>query len=184
MLKKSREDIILYQGQLDFDSIGDLIQSLKDKMRKRDVRFNIYKRILTIIIESLENIIRYRENLDQKNSIILSYPPEFQIYADDNQFIIESSNAILSDDIESLDKKLSQLNELDKIGIRELYKATITDGKFSEKGGAGLGMIEMAKIADDKLDYSFSKIDNNYSYFILRLMVNQEENKNRNNQSD
>ncbi len=178
MLKNTSGDTILsYHGLLDFDNIGDLIQSLKDEMRKRNVRFNTYKKILSIMIESLENIIRYNEILEKDQTIFADYPPEFRIYAEGNRFFIESGNAILNLDIDKLNQKLSKLNELDKFGIKELYKETITDGKFSEKGGAGLGIIEMAKIADGKLDFSFSEINNDCSFFTLRLAVNLEGNK-------
>ena len=129
------------------------------------------------MIESLENIIRYNEILKKDQNIFTDHPPEFRIFAEGNQFFIESGNAILNIDIDKLNQKLSKLNELDKLGIRELYKETITDGKFSEKGGAGLGIIEMAKIADDKLDFSFSEINDNCSFFTLKLAVNLEENK-------
>ncbi|MGD2035033.1 MAG: SiaB family protein kinase [Bacteroidales bacterium] len=176
-MKKPEDTILSYQGLLDFDSIGDLIQTLKDEMRTRNVRFNTYKKVLTIMIESLENIIRYNDNLDRKSTLYRDYPPEFRIYARGNQFLIESANAILNRDIKSLNKKLSELNALDKSGIKKLYKKTITDGKFSEKGGAGLGIIEMAKIADDKLEFSFSDIDGKYSFFNLKLAVNQVENR-------
>ena len=129
------------------------------------------------MIESLENIIRYNEILNQDQSLFTDHPPEFRIYVEGNQFFIESGNAILNQDIEKLDQKLSKLNELDKFGIKELYKETITDGKFSEKGGAGLGIIEMAKIADGKLDFSFAKISDTCSFFTLRLAVNLGEDK-------
>ena len=178
MLKNTSGDIILsYHGLLDFDNIGDLIQSLKDEMRKRNVRFNTYKKVLSIMIESLENIIRYNEILKQEQSIFTDYPPEFQIYFEENQFFIESGNAILNIDIDKLNLKLSKLNGLDKSEIKELYKETITDGKFSEKGGAGLGIIEMAKIADGKLGFSFSEINDNCSFFTLKVAVNLEGNK-------
>ncbi len=178
MLKNTSGDIILsYQGLLEFDNIGELIQSLKDKMRKRNVRFNTYKKILTIMIESLENIIRYCQNLDHQGSILATHPPEFRIYAEENQYFIESANAILHQDVSRLKQKLSQLNQLNKSQIKKLYKQTITDGKFSERGGAGLGIIEMAKIADGKLDFSFTDLDPNYFCFTLMLAVNQVEKK-------
>jgi hypothetical protein len=174
MTKPSHKDLILYyKGQLNFDNINELIHSLKEKIIVRNVSFVVYKKILMLMIESLENIIRYRENFDGDSHIILNYPPEFQVYFSLNKYIIESSNAVLKKDIPSLEEKLSILNNLDRGSIRELYKETITDGKFSDKGGAGLGIIEMAKISDEKLIYSFSKIDEKFSYFLLKLTVNE-----------
>jgi len=56
--------------------------------------------------------------------------------------------------------------------IKELYKATLPM-ENSLKKGCRIGIIEMAKIADDRIDGYFSAIDKEYSYFILRLVIRQ-----------
>jgi hypothetical protein len=174
MLKKSRNDTVLYfKGQLDYDVIGDLIHNLKSKMKARSVRFGLYKKILTLMIELLENIIRYDEIYIDNEYILKNFPPEFQIYYIDGHYVIESANAIHKNDADTLVTRIEELNKLDKKGIKELYKETITNGKFSAKGGAGLGMIEMAKIADQKFEYSFSEVDSDYEYFLLRLAISE-----------
>lgn len=124
-----------------------------------------------MMIELLENIIRYDENFMNDEFILQHYPPEFQIYFEKGFYIIESANAILKDDADGLVARIENLNKLDKTGIKTLYKETITNGKFSAKGGAGLGMIEMAKIADRKFEYSFSEVNSSYMYFLLRLAI-------------
>jgi len=43
--------------------------------------------------------------------------------------------------------------------------------EFSSKGGAGLGLIEMAKKTGNKLDYDFIPFDVKYSYFVLSKTV-------------
>ena len=47
----------------------------------------------------------------------------------------------------------------------------LSTSEFSNKGGAGLGLIEMAKKTGNKLDYDFVPLDNDYSYFILSKTV-------------
>ena len=159
MLDSSQKDIVLYfKGTLDYDAIGELIVSLKDKMRYRRVRFGLYKKILTLMIESLENIIRYRTHFGKRGKALDLYPPEFLISLDDDFVFIESMNAVFDTDIGPLDERLSLLNNLDSDKLRELYKETITNGRFSERGGAGLGIIEMAKIADEKIGFSFKPV--------------------------
>jgi hypothetical protein len=178
MLDLSNRDIILhFQGHLDYDIIGELIGSLKERMRKRKVRFGLYKKILTVMIESLENIIRYRGNLGIQGVVLDKYPPEFVISSNNERVYIESINALFNPDIELLQQKLSQLNELDPKELKELYKQTITNGKFSDKGGAGLGIIEMAKIADEKIIFRFEKIDEKLSYFYLCLVTKKRTSK-------
>jgi hypothetical protein len=176
-MSSQSEVIIHFKGQLQFDNIGELIHALKDKMRIRKISYAVYKKILILMIELLENIIRYRENFDSNSKILENYPPEFEITFKQDIYYITSSNPILKLDMVMLDKRLVELNSLDKESIRNLYKATITDGKFSEKGGAGLGIIEMAKMSDEKLTYSFTEIDKDFFYYKLQLVVKDLENK-------
>jgi hypothetical protein len=165
-------DIILqFKGHLEFDSISDLIHILKEKMKERHVNYVTYKKILMLMIESLENILRYSKHIDINSSILLNYPPEFFVYIEKDYFVIESSNIILNTDIPGLLKRLEHINKLSKNKIKDLYKTTITNGKFSDKGGAGLGIIEMAKIADEKLNFKFESIDESFSLFTLRLFL-------------
>jgi hypothetical protein len=170
-----REIIIHFKGQLHFDIIGELIHVLKDKMRTRKISYAVYKKVLMLMIELLENIIRYHENYEGNTFILQNYPPEFLISHSGNTYFIESSNAIFKSDRKLLEKRLSELNNLDKEKIRDLYKATITNGKFSEKGGAGLGIIEMAKMSDEKLAYSFTDVNDEFVYYVLKLIVKDSE---------
>ena len=47
--------------------------------------------------------------------------------------------------VESLKDKITQVNSLDKDGLKSLYKDVIKGGELSSKGGAGLGFIDMAR---------------------------------------
>jgi hypothetical protein len=172
MPDKPKSDIILYhKGKLDYDVIGELIHELKHNMKVRNVRFGLYKKLLTLMIEMLENVIRYRENFIGNLDVINEYPPEFQIVYKAHHYIIEASNAIRKEDVIRLENKIVELNNMDKKEIKDLYKSTITNGQFSEKGGAGLGMIEMAKLVDRKIEFEFKEIDNTFSFFLLRLSI-------------
>jgi hypothetical protein len=50
----------------------------------------------------------------------------------------------------------------------------LSNSEFSSKGGAGLGLIEMAKKTGNKLDYDFLQFDSEHSYFILSKTVDSE----------
>jgi hypothetical protein len=60
---------------------------------------------------------------------------------------------------------------LDIAEIKNLYKQILNTSEFSEKGGAGLGLIEMAVKTGNKLDFDFVPVDSDFSYFILSKTV-------------
>ena len=48
----------------------------------------------------------------------------------------------------------------------------MNNGKFTAKGGAGLGFIEMAKTTGNKLEYTFDKLTKDYSLYTFRVSMN------------
>ena len=172
MPENSQKDIILhFKGYLDYDIIGELIGSLRDKMKLNKARYGLYKKLLTLLIEALENIVRYNIEVSSGNDIFNTNPPELLIVLDDGYYVLETRNLLLNKDIPPIKEKLTSLNKMSKLKIKELYKATITDGKFSERGGAGLGFIEMAKTIDKKIKYSFTEVEDEISMFSLELSI-------------
>lgn len=162
--------ILEHIGPVEFDTIGDLISLLKQRVSKLGIRQNVYKRLLSVMIESLENIYRYRDNYYQKEEVLKKFPPRFIINLSDEGFIISSSNPVLKEHIAGLEVRLKELTGLSRYELKELYKKIISNGKFSEKGGAGLGIIEMAK-SSDAVSYSFDPIDNEFVLYKLQLYL-------------
>lgn len=168
----SHEKVFLeYQGPILYDTIGDLISLLKENMFEAKVKQAIYKKVLMIMIEALENIFKYHEFFDKESDLLKQYPPTITIKHFDHHFVISCSNPIQKVDVPLLEERLKQINALDKAGIKEIYKQIITNGEFSEKGGAGLGIIEMAKISDDKLAYSFTSVNEEFDIYKIELKI-------------
>ncbi len=68
-----------------------------------------------------------------------------------------------------LKERIDFVNTKTSDELKILYRQTITDGKFTPKGGAGLGIIEMAKISGHPLDYEFEPINGNFSRYTLTI---------------
>jgi hypothetical protein len=64
------------------------------------------------------------------------------------------------------------VNDKDRDELKKLYVQTITNGKFSAKGGAGLGFIEMAKTSGNNLEFSFESIDETFSLYTFSVTFN------------
>jgi len=71
--------------------------------------------------------------------------------------------------------KLEKINSLDKEGLKELYKAIIKNTTISEKGGAGLGFVDMARKSGTKLEYEFPEMSTDYAFFCLKVNVSREK---------
>lgn len=172
-MTKSEEELFLYyKGPVLYDTIGYLICELKEKMFAIHTKQAIYKKVLMVMIEALENVFKYHEFFEKEKKLIADFPPEISILRKRNNFTITCSNPVLKKDVPDLKERLDHINTLDRNGVKDEYKKTITNGQFTDKGGAGLGLIEMAKISDDTLNYTFTSINEFYDYYRLTLIVN------------
>ncbi len=134
----------------------------------------IKKRVFTILVEGLQNVTRHQE-IDGKEAS----PNQSGIFIIQNQnerYYITTGNPILKANIPKLTRQLEKINSLSPDDLKKFYKEVLNDNVISDKGGAGLGLIEMARKSGNKLDFDFSDINDNYSYFYMGTKVFTDDN--------
>lgn len=165
------EIILEYKGHLTFSTIGRLLILLKHKMVQKNIKVGVYKRILSIMIEALENIYKNSDAYQDNANIQKNFVPEFFLTKNNLSYQITVSNPVKNSSVPGLKSKLEMVNSKSPDELRILYRQTISNGQFSEKGGAGLGLIEMAKISGNPLEFSFKPINKEFSYYTLKVIL-------------
>jgi hypothetical protein len=88
-------------------------------------------------------------------------------------YSIITGNYILTKNVDGFKAKLDKINNMDKEQLKDYYKEVLSEGGFSDKGGGGLGMIDIARKSGQKLDYTFTQVDDKYSFFNLNIKITQ-----------
>ena len=166
------EIILDFKGHLTFSTIGRLLTLLKHKMVEKGIKIGFYKRILSVMIEALENIYKYSDHYNHDPHILKNYIPTFSLERINQVYFIKTTNPIKNEDIPKLKEKLELINSKSTEELALLYRQTIMNGKFTDKGGAGLGLIEMAKITQNPIEFRFESINNEFSLYYLTLTFN------------
>jgi len=164
--------ILSYKGNLNFKKFSQLISELSERKEEYQLDVLIYKKLITLVIEVLENLMKYSDNYLDFTTENPEFQPEFSVARNGEYYLLQAENPIRSDDIHSVKAKIDKINRMDDKELREFYRETIINGKFSEKGGAGLGFIEMAKITRLPLSYNFEQITGRYYSFKLKIRLN------------
>lgn len=150
------------------DSILTLTESNLDKVGESS---KIKKRVFTIMVEGLQNITRHQEVDDTET---LSNEEGLFLMQDKNdRYYITTGNPIYKKSIGRLTEQINKINSLDATELKQYYKDVLNDNIISDKGGAGLGLIEMARKSGNKLVYDFVDLSENYSYFYLNTEISQ-----------
>lgn len=164
--------ILKYKGKFTFERIGILLNDLKNKKETYNIDPVQYKKLLTLMIEILENVLKYSDRFEVFVMDHPDYQPEFELILNEDGFVLTSRNPVRDKDQKEISKRINRINTSDEEELKKIYRDTITNGIFTEKGGAGLGFIEMAKITTNTIIYSFIPIEKGFSYFELSLHIN------------
>lgn len=169
MLSKS---ILSYQGPLSFSTIDWLLSEFKMASQDHELSFKTYKKMISIMIEALENITKYSDQFQCNGDKKSGFCPSCHISHNTSSIEIVTKNPVKNEDVNPLRTKIDDVNKRSREELKELYKTTITNGEFTAKGGAGLGFIEMAKTAGNKLEYNFEDLSKDYSLYTFRVFFN------------
>lgn len=170
MLNKS---ILSYQGPLSFSTIDWLLSEFKLAAQDHDISFKTYKKMISVMIEALENVIKYSDKLLCNGDRFSAFCPSFQLSCNDSAIEMETTNPVKKQEVNPLRTRIDNVNKQDGNALKELYKSTISNGKFSATGGAGLGFIEMAKTTGSKLEYAFENLSKDYSLYTFRVSMHK-----------
>lgn len=163
------ETIVDYTGDLSFSTIDKLLTEFKVASQQYDLHFKTYKKLVTVMIESLENIYKYSDEYARFIEEMQKYMPSFCINKNSDKIQLITSNPVRNQHVDLLRNNIDRVNNKSRQELKELYMETITNGKFSAKGGAGLGFIEMVKTSGNNLEYTFDPISEDYSLYTIKV---------------
>jgi hypothetical protein len=168
------ESIILnYSGIIQYETIGELIHTFKEKIHSKGVTVGTYKKILLVMIEVLENIMKHSIQIGECLQDLKgrNFVPEVSIHEIGRYYVIAATNLVRKANVAEFRSKLDYLNALDQQGLKDYYKDTITNGIFTKQGGASLGLIEIAKISSDGILYKFEEMGDQCSKFYMTIRI-------------
>lgn len=160
--------MFVYRGVVTNENSVPLLMLLEKEMENSEFGFVGRKRLFMFVLESLQNVTRHGDGNGHANMSLVVYSKAKEGYT------VTTGNVIPSSNIDDLKKRLKEINSLQSGEIRDVYRQMLSNSEFSSKGGAGLGLIEMAKKTGNKLDYDFLKLDKENSYFILSKTVGSD----------
>ncbi len=161
--------ILSYQGPLSFSTIDWLLGEFKLAAQDNEIPFRTYKRMISIMIEALENIYRYSARMPCNGKKKPGTCPSCRILQNASDIELITTNPVRKEDVDTLRSRIEMVNNLHKEELKELYRSTLTNGEFTSGGGAGLGLIEMARTTGNKLEYRFENLSGDYSLYTFRV---------------
>jgi hypothetical protein len=172
-----RDTIMEYTYRGSFTTkITDTILSLTEaNLQNENIEKKIRKRVFFIIVEGLQNVTRHQSSDDSDE--LAGYPGLFVVQYKSDGYYITTGNLIKNSHQNTIKNQIDRINSLDENQLKNYSLEVLDEGEFSDKGGAGLGLIEIARKSGSKLIYDFESVNEEFSFFYLHTKIIEIDNE-------
>lgn len=171
----SQKLILVYDGDFTQETTKSILSMAERNLDSSGEDSGTKRKVFNVMVETLQNIVKHSSEQGTTAGSLISKSAIFMISKDDKRYCVMTGNPISKARVETLTKNLNDLNAKDKEGLKEMYKDIIKNTQISEKGGAGLGFVDMARKSGEKLEFTFTKMDEEYDFFCLKVNISREK---------
>jgi len=169
-LIKDDQLCLLYRGDFADEVTVRLIDLSDIQFSGAADRVNMRKKVAFLMAECFQNVIRHSE-ISPFEVGLPEYAGFFMTRNIDGEYYIASGNLIENQYVPDLRAKIENINKLSPGELKELYMKVLGKDEISAKGGAGLGLIEMARKSGRKLESDFRKINETLTFFYIQILI-------------
>lgn len=162
---------IMYEGKITHQITKAFTTLTEVDLEEREESGKVRRKVFHVMVESLQNITKHATPAgDNKQSVGRGI---FVVSKGEDYYSVITGNLVSKDQSNELKKMLDHINSKDVDELKQMYKRQIKEGrKLSEKGGAGLGFIDIARKTGNKIEYNIVPVDDeSNSFFILAVKI-------------
>jgi hypothetical protein len=169
---KADDVVFFYKGTMSAELFDAILSLAEDKVSGIEQNLKYKRKIYVISVEILQNIFHHSDSLsnqEKQNSTLTSIFFILGKYADG--YFIEAGNFVPTEEAERLQERINKVNEMDEAHLKSHYRQVLKNGLFSVRGGAGLGIIDIARKSGQKLEYDFGIQEEKHTLFSLKVKI-------------
>jgi hypothetical protein len=172
---ESNKVVLSFKGDVTSELMSSILQIIEQRMDDMNEAPRLRKKVYNVLVECLQNLYHHIDEVPSetaKNGADRS--AIFMVSLNPKGYSITTGNYILSDRKPRFEERLDRINSLDREELKQLYKDVLNSDVRSDKGGGGLGMIDIARKTGNKLNYDFAPLNDEYSFFSLNINVEEQ----------
>ena len=164
--------LMAYKGDISGELISNVLEVVEARMEEYRESSKIRKKVYNVLVESLQNLYHHIEVLPQ--GMLGEFDSKFGILLVSrvgDRYKISTGNFIKQDKVDVLRNKIDKINSMGRDELKDMYKFILNHQRLSEKGGGGLGLVDIARKTGNKLEYTFERVNDTYYFFNLDVYV-------------
>ena len=165
----SEDTLFYYKGSVSSKKVTDILEKIEAIMKEKNFPLNERKKILNILIELVQNLYHHGEKFEIEDAF-KSYGSLIFNKNDEGVKII-SANFIKIEKLKIFTDYIDHTNSLGAVELKNLYRKVLSNRHFSEKGGGGLGIINMIRRSGNKLKYCSKRTQGENFFLVLTVKI-------------
>ena len=170
--KTDQKILLSYKGRLSFDLIHSFIENVDKTLEKSSIDPRSKRKIFNVLVEVFQNLTHHIDSSDDLKLKEEYKVASLKVWLEGDFCYVATGNHIHKENVEKLDSWLTKIDELETEGVKQLYREVLNNGTYSERGGGGLGFIDIRKKAGHKFTFEFEEVNKEFSYFNFETKVN------------
>lgn len=159
---------LVYLGVFSHDITKMFTSMAEDELDSKGEHLTIKRKVYHVMVETLQNMNRHSDELTDVGNAGKGL---FMIGHKNDSYYIITANKVSNEKKEKLEASLELINRSSPEELKQMYLQQIKHGKLSEKGGAGLGLIDIARKTSGWHDYQFIPYDDESYFFVLKVEI-------------
>ena len=164
--------LMAFKGSISSELISNVLEVVESKMDEFSESSKVRKKVYNVLVESLQNLYHHIEVLPEEMQ--KEFDDKFGILVvsrHDDTYKITTGNFISREKVDVLRTKIDKINSMGRDELKDMYKFILNHQRLSEKGGGGLGLVDIARKTGNKLEYTFEKYNDDYYFFNLDAFI-------------
>lgn len=166
---------IIYSGPIWPEGIEGIGATLRKRLEFDKLPLSASQSVFSVFVEQMNNVLMYsadKELVESDGKAVSAKRGLFVLGSKGRSYFLQSGNLIKSENAELIKNRIEYLNTLDKSELRKYYREQLKgENDNPESLGAGLGLIEIARRAASKIEYSFTPLEDGSSFFSMFVTI-------------
>ncbi|SFE77046.1 hypothetical protein SAMN05444380_11835 [Thermophagus xiamenensis] len=170
---KLQGDVILkHVGSISPEMITHALDAVETHSQFKHQRLQTRKKLYNVFVECMQNLYHHVDPPPADLSVEGTSNFGIVIVVQDGSFFrITTGNFINRSKVSFIKDRIEQLNSLSDEEVRLLYRDILGNESISEKGGGGLGMLDIVRKTGNKLEYFLYPYDEEHVFFSLDVYI-------------
>lgn len=172
---KQEKLVVCFAGQFNTPAISAILSYAETQLKINALAKRLEKKTFNVCIEALQNL---HHHAIQPSSPETHLPTDtfFGIAKNEEEWHVISGNIINNSGAEKLEKMVSVLNSLSQSELQSVTLDRLSNDSSLKGNGAGLGLIRMRRTSGNPLSLSLKRLNENFLYLTLKVIVNEHAN--------